>query len=93
MTDAPPQLPPGWQFQPRPPLLTRRFEFDSYAETRAWLDALADWSERTGVYPDLNFGRTCVNVTLGASGPTLAPGDLDRAAAVTAIAQPAVAVD
>lgn len=86
-----PDLPPGWRAQQRPPLLTRRFEFGCYAETRAWLDALADWSERTGVYPDLNFGRTYVNVTLSAQGPALTPDDLRLAAAVTDLVGPSTA--
>lgn len=84
MTAAEPDPIPGpipdWQVQQRPPLLTRRFEFGSYAETRDWLDALATWSERSGVYPDLNFGRNYVNVTLAPRGPALTPDDLRLAA-------------
>lgn len=82
---------PGWHAQQRPPLLTRRFEFGSYAETRAWLDALADWSSRSSVFPDLNFGRTYVNVTLGAQGDALTPDDLRLAAEVTALTSPSSA--
>ena len=88
MTETEPTLAPGWQAQQRPPLLTRRFEFGSYSETRAWLDTLAGWSERSGVYPDLNFGRTYVNVTLSAQGSALQPYDLRLAAEVTALAGP-----
>jgi pterin-4a-carbinolamine dehydratase len=88
MSESETPLPPGWQAQQRPTLLTRRFEFGSYAETRAWLDALAVWSERSGVYPDLNFGRTYVNVTLSPQGPVLTPDDLRLAAEVTALADP-----
>ena len=93
MTETEPDVPPGWKAQQRPPLLTRRFEFGSYAETRAWLDALAAWSERSRVYPDLNFGRTYVNVTLSAQGPALTPDDLRLAAEVTALAGPSAAAD
>jgi pterin-4a-carbinolamine dehydratase len=77
---------PDWQVQQRPPLLTRRFEFGSYAETRVWLDALALWSERSGVYPDLNFGRNYVNVTLTPRGASLTPDDLRLAAQVSDLA-------
>lgn len=90
MTAAEPDPIPGsipdWQVQQLPPLLTRRFEFGSYAETRVWLDALAAWSERSGVYPDLNFGRNHVNVTLAGRGPTLTPDDLRLAAQVSDLA-------
>lgn len=55
---------PEWKVQERPPLMTRRYEFESYAETRAFLDMLADASEHCGYYPDLNFGRTHVVVSI-----------------------------
>lgn len=57
-------VPDGWQKVDRPPSLFRRFEFASYGETRAFLDALAALSEQTGLYPNLSFGKTYVNVTV-----------------------------
>ncbi len=57
-------LPEGWKSVQFPPSLFRRFEFANYAETRAFLDALAKLSEECGLYPDLGFGRTFVNVTV-----------------------------
>lgn len=42
--------------------LYRRFEFDSYAGTRQFLDRLADLSERSGFYPNLDFGTTYVQI-------------------------------
>jgi pterin-4a-carbinolamine dehydratase len=67
-------LAPGWERVARPPSLFRRYDFASYRQTRAFLDALAALSDETGLYPDLGFGRTHVNVTLyGAGGGT--PGD------------------
>jgi pterin-4a-carbinolamine dehydratase len=93
ITEAEPDPIPDWHAQQGSPLLTRRFEFASYAETRAWLDALAAWSERNGIYPDLNFGRTYVNVTLAARGPALTPDDLRLAAEVTALAKSYAAAD
>lgn len=53
-----------WKAQERPPLMTRRYEFATYAETRKFLDDLAVLSERTGYFPDLNFGKTYVNVSI-----------------------------
>ena len=60
--------PEGWTEVGRPPSLHRRFEFGTYSETRAFLDRLAALSEETGLYPDLSFGRTYVNVTVYGSG-------------------------
>ncbi len=63
-----PQWPEGWTEVERPPSLYRRFEFAAYPETRAFLDRLAHLSKETGLYPDLSFSRTYVNVTVYASG-------------------------
>lgn len=56
----------GWDLRAKPPLLTRRFGFADYAATRAFLDRLAALSESHGLYPDLNFGRTHVSLSLAA---------------------------
>jgi len=62
---------PAWQVQQKPALLSRRFEFDSYAETRKFLDGLAPISERAGYYPDLNFSRNHVSVSIAARADNL----------------------
>ena len=49
-----------------PKTLYRRFEFDSYASTREFLDRLADLSERCGFYPNVDFGTTYVRVGIEA---------------------------
>jgi 4a-hydroxytetrahydrobiopterin dehydratase len=54
----------GWRHVERPRSLFRRFEFESYAKTRAFLDRLSTLSEDTGIFPDLGFGTTYVNVTV-----------------------------
>ena len=59
--------PEGWTEIERPPSLYRRFEFAAYPETRAFLERLAGLSKDTGLYPDLSFGRTYVNVTVPGS--------------------------
>ena len=59
-----PRWPEGWTEVERPPSLYRRFEFAAYFETRAFLDRLAGLSKETGLYPDLSFTRTYVNVTV-----------------------------
>ena len=59
-----PQGPEGWTEVERPPALYRRFEFAAYSETRVFLNRLAGLSKETGLYPDLSFARTYVNVTV-----------------------------
>jgi pterin-4a-carbinolamine dehydratase len=56
----------AWTARQRPPRLERRLEFVDYEATRAFLDRAADLSERAGIYPDMSFGRTYVNITLHA---------------------------
>ena len=64
---------PDWQRQDLPPILTRRFEFESYAETRSFLDGIARLSEEAGLYPNLSFGKTYVSVTIDADGKKIGP--------------------
>lgn len=73
-TLAQPPLADGWKRIDRPPSLFARYEFASYRETSAFLDRLAALSNEVGIYPDLSFGNTYVNITL--RGPAGAdPGD------------------
>ena len=50
----------------RQPPLNWRFEFATYGATRVFLDLLADLSKREDYYPNLNFGKTYVNVSMDA---------------------------
>ena len=54
----------NWKVRKRPARLERRFEFDSYDDTRDFLDLAAELAEREGYYPDMSFGRTHVSMTL-----------------------------
>ncbi len=63
-----PRWPEGWTEVEQPSSLYRRFEFAAYPETRAFLDQLAGLSKETGLYPDLSFSRTHVNVKVYGSG-------------------------
>lgn len=59
-----PPLPEGWKNVAHPPSFFRRFDFESYDQTRAFLDKLAKLSEEVDLYPDLGFGQKHVNVTV-----------------------------
>jgi 4a-hydroxytetrahydrobiopterin dehydratase len=82
-----PRWPEGWTEVERPPSLHRRFEFAAYPETRAFLDRLAGLSKETGLYPDLSFTSTHVNVTVyGPDGATVGDEEREFAAGADAIA-------
>ena len=78
----------GWQQVERPPSLFARYQFASYAQTRTFLDRLAGLSAETGLYPDLGFGTTYVNVTVhgAAGGPTAAEVEFAKRTAALALA-------
>ncbi len=65
-------IPKGWKVIERPAGLFRRYDFESYAQTRLYLELLAKESERVGRYPDLSFGPRHVNVTIGVDGESAA---------------------
>lgn len=79
-------VPAGWQVQAKPPVMTRRFDFPDYAATRGFLDGLAKLSETSGYYPDLNFAKTHVSVSVGARDAALGPDDYTFAGQVDALA-------
>ena len=64
---------PRWTKQDLPPMLSQRFEFENYAETRSFLDGVAKLAEEVGLYPSLSFGKTYVSVTIDADGKKISP--------------------
>ena len=79
--------PAGWTEVEQPSSLYRRFEFAAYPEARAFLDRLAGLSKETGLYPDLSFSRTYVNVTVhGSDGAAVDAEAREFAARVDAFA-------
>jgi len=54
----------NWTVRNRPARLERRIEFDNYELTREFLELTAEFSEKEGCYPDMNFGRTHVSMTI-----------------------------
>lgn len=79
----------GWTRGSRPDHLFRRFVFDSYAQTRRFLDEMQAVCEACGVTPqNVNFGTTYVNVTISAEGPELSPADWEAARRIDALLRP-----
>lgn len=76
---------PHWQRQDLPPMLSRRFEFETYAETRRFLDGVAKVAEVAQHYPNLSFGKTYVSVTLDADGKKIGPDLLALAQKIDAL--------
>ncbi len=83
-------LPEAWESRGKPPNLFRRFEFERYSATRAFLDALAALTEEVGLHPqNINFGTTYVNVTLeAAAGGELGEAELLLARRINALYKP-----
>ena len=50
--------------------VNKRYEFASYAETRDFLDQMADLSKREDYYPNVSFGKTYVNISIDDEGQT-----------------------
>ena len=78
----------GWERRDKPPTLFRRFAFERYTQTRAFLDALSVLCEEFERHPqNINFGTTYVNVTLeAADGKAFAPQDEVFAVRISALA-------
>lgn len=85
------QPPKGWEVQKNPASLKRRYDFAAYAQTRSFLDLLTQLSESTGCYPDLNFAKTHVNVSVAANEETLGSAEYSFAEQVDALAERASA--
>lgn len=82
-----PRWPEGWTEVEQPPSLYRRFEFVAYPQVRAFLNRLAGLSKETGLYPDLSFTRTRVNVTVyGSDGAAVGAEAREFAARAEALA-------
>lgn len=60
-----------WTQRPRPTRLERRVEFPDYEATRRFLAGAEASCKEAGIYPDISFGRTYVNLTLHGEGESL----------------------
>lgn len=77
-----------WRIENKPPVMTRKFLFDSYEETRAFVNALADLSESTGYYPNMTYSQTQATITIYADADenNLSESEFDFALATDEIA-------
>lgn len=80
-------IPAGWEARGKPQTLFRRFSFERYSETRAFLDALAVLSDEVGLHPqNINFASTYVNITLESDeSGELGKAELDLAGRINAL--------
>ena len=79
---------PGtWQEQQKPAMMTRRFDFANYAQTRIFLNHLAQLSEQSGYFPDLSFAKTYVNISVTPRQETLGPAEYSFAERVDELAE------
>lgn len=68
-----------WRVDNKPPVMTKRFVFESYEETRTFVNALADLSEKTGYYPNLTYNQTQATVTIFTDDDELGDKEFDFA--------------
>lgn len=69
----------GWRIDKKPPLMTKRYTFDCYDDTRLFVSDLADLSESTGYYPNLTFNQTQATVTISTDEEQLADKEFNFA--------------
>ncbi len=67
-----------WQERTRPVRLEGRYEFKDYSTLRDFLDKAAELSEKTGLYPDMGFGKDYANITIHLDEGEVALGDKHR---------------
>ena len=62
-----------WETRGKTQTLFRRFNFERYAQTRDFMDALSELVQADGLHPqNINFSSTYVNVTLDPTDSGLA---------------------
>ena len=54
----------NWTYKKRPQSYERRIECDNYAATSEFLELAGELSEKLDFYPDMNFGKAHVNMTI-----------------------------
>lgn len=86
MAEEQKQIDSKWQVQKSLNIISRRFDFSDYDQTRTFLDQLSELSESESYYPDLTFSRTHVNVAIKARDESLAQADYDLSEKIDVLA-------
>jgi len=69
----------NWRIDKKPPLMTKKFTFESYEQTRSFVNDLADLSEKTGYYPNLTFSQSQATVSIFTDEEELSANDFEFA--------------
>jgi pterin-4a-carbinolamine dehydratase len=77
----------NWRIDRKPPVMTKQFTFDSYDQTRSFVNDLADLSEKTGYYPNLTFSQSQATVTIYTDEKELGKDEYDFAHQTDQIAE------
>lgn len=76
-----------WRIDNKPPVMTKQFTFESYDQTRSFVNDLADLSEKTGYYPNLTFSQSQATVTIFTDEKELGVDEYDFAHQTDKIAE------
>lgn len=76
-----------WRIDDKPPVMTKRFTFESYEQTRSFVNDLADLSEQTEYYPNLTFSQTQATVTIYTDNDELSSEEFEFAGQTDKIAE------
>jgi pterin-4a-carbinolamine dehydratase len=76
----------GWRIDTKPPVMTKKFTFESYEQTRSFVNELADLSEATGYYPNLTFSTSQATVTIFTDEEELCANEFEFASQTDKIA-------
>ena len=68
-----------WRIDSKPPVMTKKFTFESYEQTRSFVSDLADLSEEKGYYPNLTFSTSMATVTIYTDEDELSANDFEFA--------------
>ena len=68
-----------WRIDKKPPVMTRKFTFESYEETRSFVHDLSELSEKIGYYPNLTFSQSHATVTIYTDEKELSDNDFEFA--------------
>ena len=75
-----------WRIDNKPPVMTKKFSFESYEQTRSFVNDLAGLSEQTEYYPSLTYGQAQATVTIYTDNDELSAKEFEFAGQTDKIA-------